>query len=335
VSILGDKVAVKKNGQWFFLDSNALEIGAQAFDSLRAEGPFVLAIKGDSVTVHFDRGGVQSFYKPQKISFVPGKDSTSFLVVQKSAKEKQVFDLRGGKLFASSFDGLEYVGKDIFAISKRDRKGLVNRRGESLLATEFDAIGTIKDNVVSVLKNKKFGAYNIETRKFIKPDYDRNPIPYNASTLVTFRNGFYGFVGWENKPLSPFEFEEVRFWNDSIALAKKGAVWCLYYIPSHRLVESNLRSVEFIRDDSNEKIAIVEREKNFGVISNHGEIVIPITFTAVRNLGSAESPLYFTEKHIPEASLYIVIYYDRSGSMLRKEIYDDAGDYDMIYCSHQ
>jgi hypothetical protein len=101
------------------------------------------------------------------------------------------------------------------------------------------------------------------------------------------------------------------------------------------MVESNLRNVELIRDDSNEKIAIVQKDRNFGVISNHGDVVIPTAFTAVKNLGSGESPLYFTEKHIPEASLYVVIYYDRSGNMLRKEIYDDAGDYDMIYCSHQ
>jgi hypothetical protein len=82
-----------------------------------------------------------------------------------------------------------------------------------------------------------------------------------------------------------------------------------------------------------EKIAIIQKDKSFGVISNRRKVVIPVTFTDIINLGSADEPLYFTEKHIAEASLYIVIYYDASGNMLRKEIYEDAADYDKIYCS--
>ena len=173
------------------------------------------------------------------------------------------------------------------------------------------------------------------TDKLIKPQYQRNLIPYNASTVLTFKDGYYGFLGWDNKPVSAFEFDEVKYWNDTLALVKKGNSWDLYEIHSRKITEGNLKSISFIRDDPDEKIAIVQKDKNFGVISNKGKLIIPITFTAVINLGSAESPLYFTEKHIPEASLYVVIYYDRSGKMLRKEIYDDAGDYDRIYCSDQ
>jgi hypothetical protein len=41
--------------------------------------------------------------------------------------------------------------------------------------------------------------------------------------------------------------------------------------------------------------------------------------------------LYFTEKHIEEASMYVVIYYDREGKFLRKEAYSSE-DYERIYC---
>lgn len=90
-----------------------------------------------------------------------------------------------------------------------------------------------------------------------------------------------------------------------------------------------------IRDTPDRKLAIVQRGNDFGVISNEGKVVLPPTFSEVVNLGSADAPLYFTEKHVPEASLHIVIYYDRNGEMIRKEIYDNAADYDRIFCSHK
>ena len=334
IDIMGQRIAVRQNRSWFFFDPVALEPEGRAFDSLRAEGPFVLAQRGDTVYIHFGEN-IIPFFKPQKISFVPGKDSTSFLIVQERGQEKNVFDMKGTRLFSGSFDAVEYAGSGIFVITRKDRKGLVNSKGKSLVPTEFDAIGSVRDEVLSVLKNKKFGAYHVGTDKLIKPQYQRNLIPYNASTVLTFKDGYYGFLGWDNKPVSAFEFDEVKYWNDTLALVKKGNSWDLYEIHSRKITEGNLKSISFIRDDPDEKIAIVQKDKNFGVISNKGKLIIPITFTAVINLGSAESPLYFTEKHIPEASLYVVIYYDRSGKMLRKEIYDDAGDYDRIYCSDQ
>lgn len=335
VNIMGQRVAVRKNRSWFFLEPSLQEIQSKAYDSLKMKGPFVLALRADSAYVFFGNNFVRTFYRPHKISFVPGMDSTSFLVVHASSQVKNVLDLRGKKMFTGSFDGLEYAGSGIFVITKRDRKGLVNMQGETLLPVEFDAIGSVREKVVSVLKNKKFGAYHVEAHKFVRPNYDRNLIPYASSWLLTFKDGYYGFLGWDNKPLSSFEFDEIRYWNDSLALVRTGTFWNLYDIHSRRIAESNLKIISLIRDDADEKIAIVQKEKNFGVISNRGEVVIPITFSDVVNLGSGEDPLYFTEKHIPEASLYIVIYYDRAGNMLRKEIYDDAGDYDRIYCSDQ
>lgn len=335
VTVLGRHVGVKKNGRWFMFDPQTLSIGSNGYDSLRTEGAFIVGVRSDTVDIHFADNHFQSFEHIQKISFIPGLDSTSFLIVQSTRSENTVFDLNGTKLFSGIFDRLEYAGKGVFVTTKRDKKGLIDIHGGILLPPEFDAIGSVKDGVISILKNKKFGAYHVDSRKFIKPQYDRNLLPYTPSFLITFRDGYYGLLGWDNKPLSAFEFEEVTYWNDSLALVRKGTRWNLFDFASRRVTQTNLRNIELVKDTPDEKIAIVETESNFGVISNRGRIIIPLTFSAIINLGSAEVPMYFTEKHIPEASLYIVIYYDATGEMLRKEIYDDAADYDRIYCSDQ
>lgn len=335
VIVLGSRIAVKESRSWFFLEPDTHQIEGRAYDSLKAEGPFVVATREDTVYVLFEGNNAQAFYKPQKISFVPGMDSTSFLLVQGATADKTLFDFKGKKLFTAVFDAIEYAGNGIFVITKKDLKGMVNISGENLLPADFDAIGSVKGQVVSVLKNKKFGAYQVDSRRFIKPQYDRNLIPYGSSALITFKDGRYGLLGWDNKAVSHFDYEEIMYWNDSLALVRQAGLWNLFDMVSRKLTETRLSSINIIHDDAGEKIAIVEKDKNFGVISSRGMVVIPITFSDVINLGSGEAPLYFTEKHIDEASLYIVIYYDHSGNMLRKEIYDDAGDYDRIYCSNQ
>jgi hypothetical protein len=333
VNIFDPWVTVKKSRSWYLFDPVIMKNQTKAYDTIRAEGPFLVGQVTDTVYVHFAHSHVAAFFRPQKVSFIPGMDSTSFLLVEESPKGKSVFDRRGQKLFSFSFDAIEYAGQGIFAVTRREKKGLINMRGETLLPPEYDAIGSVNEQVVSLLKNKKFGAFHISHKKLIKPQYDRNILPYTANLISTFKNGFYGFLGWDNKPASHFDFDEIRYWDDSTALVRKGTFWNFYEIYAQKNTESNLRNIIMVRDAQDEKIAIIQKENNYGVVSNRRNVIIPVTFSDIVNLGSAERPLYFTEKHIREASLFVVIYYDEAGNMLRKEIYDEAADYDKIYCS--
>lgn len=335
VRILGDRVAVRKNRSWSFFNTAELTPAGESYDSLTSEGPFFISVAADTLTVHFAAGIQKSFFRPRKISFVPGMDSISFLVVEHQTNTKTVFDLAGKRLFAGSFQAIEYAGQHTFVVSNRGRKGLVNSKGQRLLPVEFDAIGSAQGQVVTVLRNRKFGAYNIGSRKFIKPAYDRNPVAYTQGVFVAFKDGYHGLIEWDNKPVSRFEFDEINYWNDSVALVRQGSYWNLYDLYAQKALETNLRSVKMVRESSSEKIAIVQKGNEFGVISNRGNEIIPITFSKVINVGSPNVPLFFTEKDIPEAALQVVIYYDATGQMLRKEIYDNGWDYDKIYCSDQ
>jgi hypothetical protein len=43
-------------------------------------------------------------------------------------------------------------------------------------------------------------------------------------------------------------------------------------------------------------------------------------------------PLYFTEKQVEEAGIYVVIYYDKDGRQLRKQVFE-TDEYEKIYCT--
>lgn len=332
VSLLAGHVGVKKNGSWFLYDPAQHTIHQRPYDSLRAEGAFVVGTRADSVHVWFRDKVFRSFYRPGRIGFVPGHDSTSFLTVQVKGQQSSVFDLAGRHLFSASFDALEYTGEGLFVVTRRDRKGLVDGAGKVRLPAEYDAIGTAQNDVVFTLKNKKFGAYHTRMSKLIKPLYDRNPVPYGATCVVAYKNGYYGFLGWDNKSLSGFEFDEVSYWTESLAFVRQGSLWSIFDLTTGRKVEADIRNIKIIGETTSGKLAVIQKGEYFGVISSQGRVVLPTAFSAIINLGTPDTPLYFTEKQGPEASQYVVAYYDRTGELVRQETYEDVADHDRIYC---
>src|SRR5262249_39477380 len=126
---------------------------------------------------------------------------------------------------------------------------------------------------------------------------------------------------------------EVRYWNDTAAFVKKEGQWMIYDIAGKRAVLDKVNTYTLIRDNPGEKLAIVQRDRHYGVINSRKGTVIPMTFSDIINVGSRGEPLYFTEKHVEEASIFVVIYYTAGGKMLRKEVYEQD-DYDRIYCSY-
>jgi hypothetical protein len=182
-----------------------------------------------------------------------------------------------------------------------------------------------------MLKSTHFGLYDCIHRKRIPAVYEKNLVRYNEHTITAYKNGMLGFIDWNNKALSNFEFNEIEFWNDTTALVKKNSEWMLYEIRTKRVVLDNIKDYKYVQNTSSQKVAIVYRGIDHGVIHNKNGTILPISFSYIINVGSPEKPLYFTEKHITEADIFIVIYYNDQGKLLRKEVYDQE-DYEKIYC---
>lgn len=196
---------------------------------------------------------------------------------------------------------------------------------------DFDAIGGVSNKSISLLAKLKFGLYDIVHRRQVKPQYEKNLIHYNDKLLICFKNGQFGFVDWSNKPVGKFEFDEVLYWNDTTAFVRKDFQWKLYSIYKERIVIDHVKKFKEVSNTEDEKIFILNVENDYGIVSNKRGTILPFTFTGIKNIGSADDPFYFTEKHIEEASVSIVIYYDRNGMLVRKEIYEEE-DYEKIYC---
>jgi hypothetical protein len=60
-------------------------------------------------------------------------------------------------------------------------------------------------------------------------------------------------------------------------------------------------------------------------------MVITPSFTEIINLGADDHPFYFTEKQVEEAGIFVVVYFDRAGKLVRKQAYEEE-EYDRILC---
>ncbi|MCK6618752.1 MAG: WG repeat-containing protein [Cyclobacteriaceae bacterium] len=324
-------IAVEQQMKWFAFDRVSASAGGRGYDSIFFIGPVLSAHYADSLVVYFEPHNFIELSRQAKVNFLPGRDSVFYLLVE-SASTKTVYNSIGHKLFSTDFDRLTYAGENYFTVIKNDKRGILSTQGKLVLPAEYDGVGNVMQGAIPVLKDKKFGMAELNQRRQIKPEYEKNLVRYNTQHLIATKGNLSGLIGWDNKPVLPFEYEEIRYWNDSTALLKKNFQWILYnFIEKKKLID-RIRDFTWIRDTETEKLLIIRQDNYYGVIHNRKGYTLPATYTDIINLGSVTQPLYFTEKYVEEASIYVVIYYDSNGKLLRRQVFE-ADNYDKIYCS--
>lgn len=324
-------ILAQEQGVWHNVDLLTQKNVSPAFDSVGFVGPFFVGIKKDTMQIHLLKDATLEFPQMSRIQFLPGKDSLFFLMIEETDK-KVVYSTKANKLFSVSAERIEYNNENHFTVTQKQKKGLLSMEGKVVLKPEYDALGPVTKGVVATLRDKKFGLVDLARKKEIKPEYDKNITVYDKSKLLAFKNGLCALIGWDNKPITSFEFEEINYWNDSLALVKKNFQWMLYNFIEKKVIADKIKAYKWVNDSPEEKIMIIQQENKYGVLSNTRGMIIPATFSDIVNVGSATQPLYFTEKHVEEASIFIVIYYDKNGVQLKKYVYEGS-DYEKIFCS--
>ncbi len=302
-------------------------------DSVWFKGKLAFLERGDSLWVFLPGGKDIAIEKTMPFRFREAQDSSAYMIVQER-KVSIVYDATSGaRLFSAEMDDLEPTVAGLFLVTRLGKKGLLRRDGKVALPLEYDAIVTAGETSFSLLKEKKFGWYEARGGLLVKPVYDRNVKLYNAKTWLGYRDGGYGFLQADGKPQGAYPWEEVAHWSDSVAWVKKGGVWKLLNIATQKVKMDNVRQFQYIRETGPEKLAIVQQDKSFGVLSNRRGVVVPIQYTDVMNLGTGETPLYFTERHIVEAGLTVVVYFDQHGKVVRSQAME-ADELDKIACDN-
>lgn len=339
VEYKGKWISGKTKDNWILYFNYAPFPDVFAYDSVNIlSDQYVLAFDQDSTYLIFTnlvRQNLQDFQSIQilKNNLSSNNENTSseFLMVDLPKGRKSVFNQKGKEIINGDYDNIQALGQEYLIIENRGKVGLADTTGKILLKPQYEAIANYTDGFISVLNQKKFGLYNVHLNLFVVPRYDRLIKAYNRNYLVVHDQNGFGLINMDRESVTNRDFEEIVFWNDTSMLAKKEGIWQIQDLKNGQIYLENIMDFEYLKD-KDEKIIIYSIENHFGVVSNSTGIVINHTFNDIINLGSDNNPVFFAEKYVPEAEFYIVIYYDRSGNILRKQVFDEA-EYDKIYCN--
>ena len=312
-----------------FLDFTRID----TFDSLTFYGSnFLMANKGDTTLVYFADKSKLLVRNVENLRFLTSSGASQYLAINYSDKRKTYYyDAYGNFVINENFEDVNPIGREYLVTSDKGKKGLINNKGKELLKPKYDAVANYANGYISYLKGKKFGLINSDLNVKVDAEYDRNIVPYNAKLLVAEKDGKLGFVQNDGKEVSGFEFEDIKFWQDSVALVKSNYLWRYFDIYDNNIRGGGYKSYHYQMNTPEEIVIIARGEQGYGVFSNiRGEIIAP-TFNDLINVGSTADPIYFTEKHVEEAEFYVVIYYDKMGQIIRKQAFE-AADYMLIYC---
>lgn len=259
------------------------------------------------------------------------QSQSEYLEIHNVNSYKYIYNEDSKLIYEGRADKIDVIANDLIVIERDGKKGMINGQGNKVVPTQFDAIGNYQDGMVSLLRNSKFGLFRSNDSALIPADYDKQIQSYHSGFFIAYKNGAYGIINKYNEEVIPFEFEEIKYWNDSSAFIKKDFDWKLYNMRSNEIIIEHIKSVENISVSSEEIIAKMLLNNNFGLISNTRGNIIPAVYQDIRNMGTQESPFYLAEKNIEEADFYVTIYYNGDGEIIYKQAYE-ADDFDKIYC---
>ena len=267
----------------------------------------------------------------QRAQFSAAENFPGYLILTKKNHVSYIFNPDGKFCFSGKIDNIKSLGDRYFLIRKNKKYGLLSLSGKEILKPVYDGIADFHDGFVTIFSDRKFGLANPDKDVLIKPEFTSAPEPFGDQYFMVKNDGNIGVVDKAGNMLLNIEGDQVRIWNDTSFMVHEGDHWNIYGKNSGKILISGLTSFREISSSDNKKFYLAEDNTGFGILGNKSGQLINLTFTDIINIGLDDKPLYFAEKYIPEADLYIVIYYSNDGKLLRKQVFSSQ-EYSKIYC---
>ena len=320
----------------------------------------------DSVTVLLDSGARRTFSlqisADGKVNpnfrllrtggIVAPNQLREYLLIDPLYDPQTLMNTRGKVIIEQSLADATVYPSGLIVTKQGRYQGLVDSTGQELLPPRYDGIGNYAaPGTLSLFKSKKFGLYQYLAGTIIEPVYESALTLYSRldsaaqSLFVAKENGKYGIVTATNQRVAPFAFERVVYWNDTSALVKADGQWMIYRLADQITNRSSLdeesilyegiEDFSFFREAERqeEQLLRIYADKSYGVLSSQRGELLPPTYDGISRFGdaTADDYLFFTEKYISEAELYIMIYLDTNGKLVRR-LALTPDQYDRMYC---
>ncbi len=324
-------IGLKREGWEIWQRDSLHRINQVAYDSVADLGLHLMLLYEQGATsVLFQDGAIVKLAKDATVKLIRDADqSKGFLQVTDKGK-RQIYDLSGNPIYQTWYYDVGPLTPSLFVIEKNSMKGIVDMNGKVLLKPRYSAIVADSTTHISILHQGRFGYFNPENKAFIRPQYESRLVHFDNGILLSSKKGKQGLINQQNKTLLNFEYDQIHQWTDSTVFALKEDNWQVLNIYTGEVQYDKITGYEEIRENNVRK-AIVKTTDGYGLLDNVQGMLLNPGFNDIMNLGTAHEPVFFTEKYIPEADYYVVIYYNHQMDVIRRQVFD-SGNYDQVYC---
>lgn len=317
-------LALKESGKWSVYDQLGSNPVQTDIDSVAVLGENMLMLQiGNKLFAQFKNGKQLTMSKdwnykllvPQAYIKTGEPAIHDYFMLSNFKNYRKVYNEFGREILSATFKEVVALEANMLRLQKNNA-ALADSTGHYLLNFVYDGIGSNDNGYVSTLDKGKFGVINPAKGINITPAYEKLLEPYTDTVMVAVKERYKGFINTKNKALTAFEFDEVKYFNDSIALVRIEDEWLLENIKNEDILYERITDFEIIEVGEEDKTLFITTESGQGIYSESmGQIIEP-TYTYIRVLGTPKDPVYFAVKLVAEANIYVVIYYDKKGNKL-------------------
>ncbi|RLD24235.1 MAG: hypothetical protein DRI71_03185 [Bacteroidetes bacterium] len=255
--------------------------------------------------------------------------STRHFIYTDSEGEQMVYDNTGKQLYVGKYDKLIDLGKSYLLRRNKGSFDVLNNDGKEVLE-DIDAATSLKNGYVSYLADGKFGLFNAEDNTDISPKYDRPLTAYSDTLFVATSDNKYGIVDKYDSIIVPLRYNEVRYLNDTIVMLSRDFRWLFWDINQSSSLLSNVSDYWIIEKVSDSYYKIF-KGIGYGIWSPENGLLLNPTFSEINIISKGDETVFIAEKWVEEADLVVMLYYDKHGSLITKEVISTA-EYEALKC---
>lgn len=263
------------------------------------------------------------FYKPKshKVKPLLNQSNQAFYYQLSDGKSKWIINHKGEQLHLPTYYKVIPLNHSFFQLNTKKDKFLYSSNGE-LLMGDIDGASLINDSTISILKDQHFGVFQPNDSLLIEANYSKRLVPIADSLWVISVGNMIGLINSKEQELLSPQFDEITYWTNGLLFMKKDLKWNIYDLKESKFTENGIVTYTSITNGGTPIISY-QKGVGIGIYDSQKGVVLKPTYTAVDLEGAASQPYYRAEKHVEEAGLHILLYYDLDGELLFKNIMDE------------
>lgn len=326
-------IGVEKDSEWTLYNKKKLDDPLTGLDTLYLAGDFIAVYRDDSAGMQmiFPNGFKMELQEGQNViavSPLQNEELADYISIF-DTNETSLLNKNGELLFSGKYEEIKPLNDSLFVTKQRGKLGMLNGKGEEVIPFQYDAMQE-SDGLIFLLSKGKIGAFDMVDSTMIFPRYE-SKLERFGPYYITRAKGKYGIIDETEDEIIDFEYDQIRYWNDSTAWIKEGADWSLMNLIDGSFLIDTVSNFDVIVEREDLKIATFYGERGYGLASSRGGELLPPKFNDIRNLGNREDPIFTAEVYSPETGFYILLYMNENGKNLGSYAFREK-EYDLIYC---